>query len=124
LGERHGFFIFDGFRDKGPYYVVKKDFKKNILIVSKNNPLKENTKKEFLSDEFVLRDVNWVSFKPEENKKYTAQVRYHGEILASKIKFISKNNVKVFFEKPISVAEGQSCVFYDESICLGGGIIV
>ena len=71
------------------------------------------------------------NFKPaptaliaREAKKYTAQIRYHGEFLPCKIKCAKSNFAQVAFSKPPLVASGQSCVIYDKNICLGGGVVL
>ncbi len=121
LGERHGFSITKRTPNDKPYYVTGKDIEENILYVSqdkKNSTL--NNKKEF-----ELMDINWTSKTPEIGKKYTAQIRYHGEFLpciVSKMPFDNKR-VKVIFENPVLVAGGQSIVLYDKNIVLGGGTV-
>jgi tRNA-specific 2-thiouridylase len=123
LGERHGFSIVKKTANDSRYYVVDKDIKKNVLIVStdKNYAVKENKSE----NEIILNDINWISKIPEENKSYTAQIRYHGEFLSCKIlRQGLKSQVKVIFEKPVKVASGQSVVFYDKNLVLGGGVVV
>ena len=145
LGERHGFTITKKNPDDGPYYVVAKDIKKNILIVSQDKKILEKSTDIFLlknsscsrqsrsqvsfQEPFCLSlvDSNWIYQIPESDKIYTAQIRYHGEFLKCKINAEdSEGNrrVKVIFEKPILVASGQSCVIYDKDVCLGGGIVI
>ena len=96
-----------------------KDVKKNILIVSKEKNL-HNSSNFFLE----IKNTNWISEVPKENKSYTAQIRYHGEFLPCKIKCAKSNFAQVSFKKPVLVASGQSCVIYDKNICLGGGVVV
>ena len=124
LGERHGFTIIKKSPTDIPYYIIAKDIKKNILIVSQNkNSNKFNsTKNSFFN--FNLKNINWISIIPKYNKIYTAQIRYHGEFLPCKIKNIKKNTAEIIFKKYTLVDKGQSCVIYDKDICLGGGVIV
>ncbi len=142
FGERHGFTITKKSPIDGPYYVVAKDIKKNLLIVSQNrNYLKKSTdifllKNSSCSDQsssqvyfkdnfcFVLENVNWIADIPEENKNYTAQIRYHGELFPCIIKIINKTKAEIIFKKPILAASGQSIVIYDENVCVGGGVII
>jgi tRNA-specific 2-thiouridylase len=119
LGERHGFIITKKAEHDKPYYVIGKDIKKNVLSVSQS----KNVSLIRANGRIVLDDINWISTIPKENKNYTAQIRYHGELLKCKIKITSKTKTEVIFEKPILVASGQSCVIYDKEICLGGGVV-
>jgi len=152
LGERHGFTITKKTPTDEAYYIVYKDIKKNILVVSPNKNSQfsnENYQKKRLQsatarvlrnfsaekypDSFFdsfhlnLENINWISKIPEKNKNYTAQIRYHSEFLPCAIKFEGSNHsrrTQIFFNKPILVASGQSCVIYDGDVCLGGGVVV
>ena len=54
-----------------------------------------------------------------------AKIRYRAEEAKAKIIPISKDKVKVEFEKPQrAVTKGQSVVFYIDDIVLGGGKIL
>ncbi len=125
LGERHGFTITKKGPNDSAYYIVGKDVKKNILVVSQNpsqpSPYQGEGEGGVIKK---LDNVNFISGIPNENKNYTAQIRYHGEFLDCKIKITGKTTVEVIFEKPVLVAGGQSVVFYDKDICLGGGVII
>jgi len=150
LGERHGFTITTKSPNDGPYYIVSKDVKKNILFVSQDrNILSESPRKiqknnlnnfpafalggigqgthgslNFSNSFFELENTNWISGVPEQNKIYTTQIRYHGEFLPCKVKIINKTEAEIIFKKPVLVASGQSCVIYDKDVCLGGGVVV
>jgi tRNA-specific 2-thiouridylase len=120
LGERHGFTITKKSPKDGPYYIVAKDLKKNVLTVSQNKE-KNNSN---MGADYRIENTNWISEVPKEKKKYTAQIRYHGGFLSCQIKVFSKNEAEIIFEKPILVASGQSIVVYDGDVCLGGGVVV
>ncbi|MEK7088865.1 MAG: tRNA 2-thiouridine(34) synthase MnmA [Patescibacteria group bacterium] len=132
LGERHGFTITKKSPNDGPYYVVGKDVNKNILIVSQDKNFKrsdlKNSKRSDLGELenfcLSLKDTNWISKIPEQNKIYTAQIRYHSDFLPCKIKIIGKIKAEIIFKKPVLVASGQSCVVYNKDICLGGGVVI
>ena len=128
LGERHGFTITKKSPKDRPYYVVGKNIKKNILYVSQNplpNPSPLITNGEGRRGEVIkITDTNWISEIPMKNKIYTAQIRYHGELLPCKIKCQTSDAGQVIFTKPVLVASGQSCVIYNGNICLGGGVVV
>jgi len=142
LGERHGFMITQKSPNDGAYYIVGKDIKKNILVVSqdknclvkstdifllKNSSCSRQSRSQVsLQDNFYLnlKDTNWISGVPKPNKTYTAQIRYHGELLPCQVICAKFNFAQVIFKKPVLVASGQSCVIYSGDICLGGGIVV
>ena len=113
IGQRHGFSPGGGV----PYYIVAKDIKKNILIVSD-----KAGESEFYKKEVEIEDVNWISGKaPAQNKTYKARIRYRQPLQICKI----KNSNRIIFTKPQrAVTSGQSLVLYDGKEMLGGGIIV
>ncbi len=121
IGERHGFTITKKGIEDTPYYIVAKDIARNVLIVSHD---KYEYKKE--SNEITLQRVV-VRGEIELHKSYTAQVRYHGELLAVTITSYNKQNntLTVSFQNSDPTASsGQSVVIYDGKICLAGGVIV
>lgn len=120
LGERHGFTITQKGTHDGRYYIVAKDLKKNTLTVSTNKNLSNSN----ILQNYKIENTNWVSNIPKSNKDYTAQIRYHGELLECKIKVGSKNTAEIIFLKPTVVASGQSIVVYDKDVCLGGGVVI
>lgn len=71
LGQRQGIEI----GGTGPYYVVKKDFVKNELIVTndKNDP-------QLFSTELFVKDINWIFQKPDLPIKCLAQHRYQAKM--------------------------------------------
>ena len=121
LGERHGFTITKKSPNDRAYYVIGKDVKKNILIVSQDKKILGFSQNSFY---LLLKNTNWISEVPVDNKTYTTQIRYHGEFLPCKIKIKTKTTAEVIFPKPALVASGQSCVVYDGPVCLGGGVII
>jgi len=116
LGERHRFTITKKSPNDTPYYIVAKDIQKNTITVSQKNKTAQHSN---ILKNVRMLNVNWISETPEPNKKYTAQIRYHGEFLPCII-----NKEEVVFETPVLVASGQSIVVYDKDVCLGGGVVV
>jgi len=103
----------------GPYWVLDKDFKKNILIVTKNN-------KDLSKKELILKKVNWISGKePKLPFKSMVKIRYrHHPALAVITKDLKLATYNLKFARPQrAVTPGQSAVFYKGSELLGGGII-
>ncbi len=114
IGQRKGIGL-----SGGPYYVVGKDFKNNILVVSKS-------KKDLEKKEIIIENVNWFFGKaPSASLKLKAQIRYNTSPALVTIKKISAKRYKIIFNKPQTApASGQSVVFYSNKELLGGGVIV
>jgi tRNA-specific 2-thiouridylase len=121
IGERRGFKIFTKSPNDLPYYVVSKDVKKNILVVSNAKDTGEITKKEI-----EINKVNWnQGTEPNLVKKYQARIRYRQELQNCKIKKEKGGKYILIFDKgQVAPASGQSVVIYSGDVCLGGGIIV
>lgn len=121
LGERHGFTINNEHSSKIPYYVIKKDIDKNIIRVSPKQGLGLSNQKEY---ELYNVNLGVDVIKANENKEYTAQIRYHGELLKCQFKIKSKDRIIVSFKEPVLVSAGQSIVIYDGDVCMAGGIVL
>ena len=117
IGERHGFEVKKKGASSGPFYIVAKDLKKNILTVS-------DTESEILSlspRKVILKDVNLSLHTADAG--LAARIRYRGEKLPVFINKIRKQWVAEFSEPVRGLSLGQSIVFYDGSTCLGGAIM-
>jgi tRNA-specific 2-thiouridylase len=112
IGQRKGLEI-----AQGPWYVAEKDFKKNILIVSKDQ-------KDLLKKELIAKDVNWIL--PQKLPiNAEVKIRYKSNFAKAKIIKINSKKIKIIFNKPQkAITSGQSVVFYDKNKLLGGGIIL
>uniref|UniRef100_UPI003F5CBE3A tRNA 2-thiouridine(34) synthase MnmA n=1 Tax=Buchnera aphidicola TaxID=9 RepID=UPI003F5CBE3A len=121
LGQRKGLKI-GGIKNKfnDPWYVIEKNINNNSIIVSqgKNNIY-------LMSVGLIANSVNWINKKLFNKKKYyTVKTRYLQNDITSKIIPIGLDSVKVLFLTLVSsITPGQSVVFYDNEICLGGGVI-
>ena len=119
IGERHSFVVDKKTSNDRPYYVMDKDLKKNTLIVSN----KKNGGG-ISREEIEVKDVNWNhGVEPNLSKKYSARIRYRQELQVCRICKINKT-YRIKFEEGQIAAPGQSAVFYDNDVCLGGGIIL
>ena len=120
LGERHGFSVDKKTTNEKPYYIVAKDLETNTLIVA------HQTKKPAgcATEELCVSQGSFVGGAvPDTAHVYTAQVRYHGEFYASKIRALNGGDFFLQFEKPVLADAGQSVVIYDGKECVGGGVI-
>ncbi|MDP2664018.1 MAG: tRNA 2-thiouridine(34) synthase MnmA [bacterium] len=113
IGQRKGIRL-----PQGPYYVLGKDLKKNLLIVTKNE-------KDLLGKELKAKEVNWISGKKLKFPlKVKARIRYGHKEMPAVIKKSTGKNVKVVFAKAQrAITPGQSVAFYKGQELLGGGII-
>jgi tRNA-specific 2-thiouridylase len=121
LGQRKGLLI-GGMKNASeePWYVVAKDLKRNVLIAGQgaNHPL-------LFSDGLIANQLHWVDRKgPQQKVQLTVKTRYRQQDVPCTVEALDNGEVKVIFEHPEkAVTPGQSAVFYDGEICLGGGII-
>jgi len=112
IGQRKGLGI-----SGGPYYVLDKKFKKNILIVTKNE-------KDLFEKELTLKNVNWIlGKKPKLPKKIKARIRYRHKPASATLIFQKKTLKLIFNRNQRAITPGQSAVFYKNQEVLGGAII-
>jgi len=100
-----------------PVYIYKMDLLTNTIYVGPQEYL--------LARGLIAIGLNWlVSDFPKESLELKARIRYNACDVKAQVTKIQNNTVKVVFDEPQkSVTPGQSVVFYDEDIVLGGGII-
>lgn len=118
IGQRHGLSLGGGL----PYYVVGKDMAKNLVYVSKNlNHLNLWTKTLKLKD-VIIRQIHQATGDIQPNlSNLTCRVRHRAPLISCG--FNAETNEVVLIEEIKHPAAGQSVVFYDGDICIGGGII-
>jgi tRNA-specific 2-thiouridylase len=77
------------------------------------------------SDGLVASQLHWVDRQPiTERTRCTVKTRYRQQDVACTIIPVDEHNIKVIFDEPqVAVTPGQSAVFYEDDVCLGGGII-
>lgn len=114
IGQRKGIRL-----SGGPYWVLDKDIKKNLLIVTRNE-------KDLFKKELIAKNVNWISGKkPKLPLKIKAKIRYrHTATSAMTTKTLSPKTYHLKFNRlQRAITPGQSVVFYQGQEVLGGGII-
>lgn len=99
-----------------PYYVVRLDTERNRLIVG--------SKKDLLTWECNITDVNWIDGAPASPVEVLTRVRYRSKEVPSTVIVQGEHKVTVRFNTPQSaVTPGQAAVFYKGDEILGGGWI-
>lgn len=112
VGQRRGLGIALG----SPAYVVRVDAASNTITVGGRNDL--------LSGEMIVRDLSWGrGVPPGDTFSCTVRIRYRHPGVGAEVS-LTPDAAHVRFESPQSaVTPGQSAVFYDGPVVLGGGII-
>ncbi len=121
LGQRQGLGI--GGRADGsnePWYVIDKNMDTNELIVAQghNHPA-------LFKQQLIASTLSWVcGHAPILPFSCKAKTRYRQQEQPCTIETNMNGEVSVTFEQPQwAITPGQSIVFYQDEICLGGGII-
>lgn len=120
IGQRQGLGI-GGLRDadERPWFVADKDLDNNRLIVVQGgeHPL-------LYKQGLLAIDLHWTTdIPPSLPMSCMAKTRYRQPDQACVVEK-HNNGLRVVFDKPQrAITPGQSVVFYNDDICLGGGII-
>ena len=120
IGQRQGLGI-GGMkkRSKTPWFVVDKNLNDNILVAVQGHDHPLLFKKTLLAI-----DVHWIQGKAFNKVNCKAKIRYRQPDQTCYIKINDDKSVYVEFKNSQrAIAPGQSIVFYNGDICLGGGII-
>ena len=110
LGQRHGLNVGGGL----PYYVVGKNMRRNIVYVSR-----DLNDAEFWRDKFEITDMFWREM-PKVHSVYQVRLRHRAMLSDAEI----EGNIVKLKSPERAITPGQSAVFYDGEICIGGGIVV
>ena len=117
-GQRHGFRLHNSKVDQTPHYVIARDMEQNTITVSKDKP---ESKTETI---ITLDTVNMISEPAVVLKELTMQTRYRQTPVHCQVEKIESDRLIIkSLEGGDCVSSGQSCVLYDDSKCIGGGII-
>lgn len=122
IGQRKGLGIGGrkGNHQEPPWFVVDKKLHENSLLVAQghNHPA-------LFSRELKAQLLHWITQRPQETIfNCTARIRYHQIDQPCEVTLTADNCCKVVFNRLVrAITPGQSVVFYQGTICLGGGII-
>lgn len=119
MGQRQGLGI-GGSGTGQPWFVVGKDLAKNILYVAQghDHPM-------LYSKELIASGLHFISGEPREFPfECTAKFRYRQADQQVTVHALPNNGCRVRFTHPQrAITPGQSVVFYDGDVCLGGAVI-
>ena len=125
LGKHPGYYYFTiGQRSGlklggGPWFVVKKDIKQNVIYISKENLAVRDR------NEFNVGMFNWIAGEAPKKRELKVKIRHGANMYDCMIVWLNQNVLKVKLSKSDSgIAPGQFAVFYDDDVCLGGGVIL
>ncbi|WP_375055479.1 tRNA 2-thiouridine(34) synthase MnmA [Zobellella sp. DQSA1] len=120
LGQRKGLGI-GGLKNAtdDPWYVVDKELERNVLVVAQGDHPR------LYSDGLIARQLHWVNRQPVTQPfRCTVKTRYRQEDIPCRVEPVDAETIRVTFDSPqAAVTPGQSAVFYQGDVCLGGGII-
>ena len=120
IGQRQGLGI-GGLaeRSEAPWYVIKKDLERNVLVVAQGNDHPA-----LFTSSLTVQDIFWIAGKaPTLPLRCQAKVRYRQPDQECVLQASDRGFQVAFADPQRAVTPGQSVVFYDHESCLGGGII-
>ncbi len=120
LGQRSGLGIGGRSGSEGePWYVVGKDVARNVLYVAQGN-----ANHWLQSHRLDAEEPTWIAGEPPAMEfRCTAMTRYRQTPQECTVT-LHANGCHVVFDQPQrAVTPGQSVVFYDGDVCLGGAVI-
>jgi tRNA-uridine 2-sulfurtransferase len=113
IGQRKGL----GLSSPQTRYVLDKDVRQNALIVG--------AREELGRKELLTGPVNWISGTPlQETTRLQVKIRYKAKEAMGVVQPLDGGGAHILFDEPQrDITPGQAAVFYDQEVCLGGGII-
>ncbi|MEZ0581738.1 tRNA 2-thiouridine(34) synthase MnmA [Erwinia sp. STN24] len=121
LGQRKGLGI--GGTKEGseePWYVVDKDVANNLLVVAQGHDHPRLMSVGLIAQQLHLVDREIIAAP----MRCTVKTRYRQSDIPCTVTPLGADRLEVRFDEPVAaVTPGQSAVFYQGEICLGGGII-
>lgn len=114
IGQRKGLGIALG----APAYVVGINIRRNEVVLGRNEDV-------FLN-KLEATDLNFISIdKPKNPIKVKAKIRYSAKEADAIVYPMTDDKVRVEFSEPQrAITSGQSVVFYDQDVVVGGGTII
>ena len=120
LGQRQGLGIGGTAGSSGQaWYVLEKNLQRNILVVGQggNHPL-------LYKQGLRAQPPHWIGIPPEPSFRCQAKTRYRQPDQGCLITKWDEHGLEVIFDEPQrAMTPGQSVVFYQGQVCLGGAVI-
>jgi tRNA-specific 2-thiouridylase len=100
-----------------PRYVIRLDPERNAVVVGSREALE--------APGLVASEVNWIAIERlEEEVSVEARIRHNAPLVPATLRPGGAGAVEVRFSRPQrAVTPGQSVVFYQADVVLGGGVI-
>lgn len=113
IGQRRGLGLALGY----PVYVLDIDPRRNVVVVGR--------KEEVFSRKLIATENNFILWdKLRDGEKINAKIRYRMEEVPAVIRSGNEDEAEITFEEPQwAVTPGQSIVYYQQNMVVGGGII-
>jgi tRNA-specific 2-thiouridylase len=112
IGQRKGIMV----SAEKPYYVIRKDSKKNKLVVGYIDELG--------IDQMEVNNLNWINLEPITPFTCDVKIRYRSPSVGCSIEKMNKNTFQVKLSRKLrDITPGQYAVFYAGDEVLGGGKI-
>ena len=110
VGQRQGLGL-----GNGPWYVARIEAGEGRIVIGRSDEVRV--------DRFSAADLHWLVDPPARSLSCTVKVRYRSRDVACRVE-PEGSSVRVLMEGMESVTPGQSAVFYDGEVVLGGGVIL
>lgn len=115
IGQRKGLGVTFG----EPKYVIDINGRNNQVTLGSNEDLFKTT--------LIADDANFLYFDMKDfegEKVFDAKIRYSSKPARATVKKIGERKIEVVFDEPQrAITKGQSVVFYDGDMLVGGGVI-
>lgn len=102
----------------GPWYVVKKDIKNNIVYISKENLINR------ARSEFKVGKFNWISGEKPLDGNYRVKIRHGENFYECNLMFNDDQAIVKLNKEDRGIAPGQFAAFYKDDVCLGASVIL
>ena len=101
-----------------PLFVLELDSERNALIVGEKSELGQTTLR--------AENVNWTADQPvADGTVAQCKIRYKATAVDCTLHPQEDGSVHVLFVEPLfGITPGQGAIFYNDEVCLGGGVIV